>query len=298
VRDGLLVVDKQAGWTSHDVVAKLRGIYGQKRVGHAGTLDPDATGVLLVGLGRVTRLLRFLQEAGKTYRARVVFGIATDSLDASGAVLERAEMPITRAQLEQTVPAFVGDTEQVPPMVSAIKVGGRKLYELARAGVEIERKPRAVHIGSLLVEAFDAGAFPEATLLVECSSGTYIRSLAADIGSALGGCAHLKELQRLRVGPFPIDEAQTLDAIAAEPDLLALSAADAVRDLERVEADAALARAIAHGATFAAPALLADSAGSGPFAVVDDSGTLLAVYERRGAGVKPAVVLAARGIAS
>jgi tRNA pseudouridine55 synthase len=298
VRDGLLVVDKQAGWTSHDVVAKLRGIYGQKRVGHAGTLDPDATGVLLVGLGRVTRLLRFLQEAGKTYRARVGFGIATDSLDASGAVLERAEMPITREQLAQTVPAFVGDTEQVPPMVSAIKVGGRKLYELARAGVEIERKPRAVHIDSLLVEDFEAGAFPEATLLVECSSGTYIRSLAADIGSALGGCAHLKELHRLRVGPFTIDEAHTLDAISAEPDLLVLSAADAVRDLERVRADAALARAIAHGATFAAPALLADSAGSGPFAVVDESGTLLAVYERRGAGVKPAVVLAAQGIAS
>jgi tRNA pseudouridine55 synthase len=298
VRDGLLVVDKQAGWTSHDVVAKLRGIYGQKRVGHAGTLDPDATGVLLVGLGRVTRLLRFLQEAGKTYRARVVFGIATDSLDASGAVLERAEMPITREQLEQTVPAFVGDIEQVPPMVSAIKVGGRKLYELAREGVEIERKPRAVRIDSLEVVDFEAGPFPEATLLVECSTGTYIRSLAADVGSALGGCAHLKELRRLRVGPFTVDDAHTLDVIAAEPDPLVLTAADAVRDLERVEADAELARAIAHGATFASPALLTDSSGPGPFAVVDQSGTLLAVYERRGAGVKPAVVLAAEGVAS
>jgi tRNA pseudouridine55 synthase len=292
------VVDKQAGWTSHDVVAKLRGIYGQRRVGHAGTLDPDATGVLLVGLGRVTRLLRFLQEAGKTYRARVVFGIATDSLDASGAVLERAEMPITREQLERTLPAFAGDIEQVPPMVSAIKVGGRKLYELAREGIEIERKPRAVRIDSLAIDDFEPGPFPEATLLVDCSSGTYIRSLAADLGSALGGCAHLKELRRLRVGPFTADEAHTLDTIAADPDPRVHSAADAVRDLERVVADADLARAIAHGATFTSPALVADSAGPGPFAVVDESGTLLAVYERRGAGVKPAVVLVAEGVAS
>jgi tRNA pseudouridine55 synthase len=298
VRDGLVVVDKQAEWTSHDVVAKLRGIYGQKRVGHAGTLDPDATGVLLVGLGRVTRLLRFLQEAGKTYRARVVFGIATDSLDASGAVLERTEMPITCEQLERTLPAFVGDIDQVPPMVSAIKVGGRKLYELAREGIEIERTPRAVRIDALVIEDFEPGPFPEATLRVDCSTGTYIRSLAADLGSALGGCAHLKELRRLRVGPFTADEASTLDTIAADPDSRVLSAADAVRDLERVVADAELARAIAHGATFASPALLTDSAGSGPFAVVDESGTLLAVYERRGAGVKPSVVLAAEGVAS
>ena len=120
MRDGLVVVDKAAGWTSHDVVAKLRGIYGQRRVGHAGTLDPDATGVLLVGLGRVTRVLRYLQETTKVYRARVQFGIATDTLDASGSVLERTEMPIAREQLELAARAFVGDIEQVPPMVSAI----------------------------------------------------------------------------------------------------------------------------------------------------------------------------------
>src|SRR5882757_7377440 len=114
MRDGLVVVDKAAGWTSHDVVAKLRGVYGQKRVGHAGTLDPDATGVLLVGLGRATRLLRFLQETGKSYRARVVFGVATDTLDASGAVLARAEMPLERAQVELAARAFVGDIDQIP----------------------------------------------------------------------------------------------------------------------------------------------------------------------------------------
>jgi tRNA pseudouridine55 synthase len=298
VRDGLLVVDKQPAWTSHDVVAKLRGVFGQKRVGHAGTLDPDATGVLLVGLGRVTRLLRFLQVAGKTYRARVQFGVATETLDASGAVLERTEMPITREQLDTAVLAFLGDIEQVPPMVSAIKVGGRKLYELAREGKAIERAPRAVHIDALVVEDFVPGAYPEATLCVDCSSGTYIRTLAADLGTALGGCAHLKELRRTRVGPFMIDEAHTLDEIASDPDQFVLSAADAVRDLESVRVDGDVARAIAHGATFAASAFLGEGAGDGPYGVIDEQGTLLAIYERRGAGVKPAVVLAAEGVAS
>src|SRR6476661_1439877 len=157
MRDGLVVVDKAAGWTSHDVVAKLRGIYRQKRVGHAGTLDPDATGVLLVGLGRVTRLLRYLQEAGKEYRGRVAFGVATDTLDASGAVLERTEMTVTRDALDRAARGFVGDIEQVPPMVSALKVGGRRLYELARAGEEVERAARPVRIDALVVEEFDPG---------------------------------------------------------------------------------------------------------------------------------------------
>src|SRR5437588_391394 len=160
--EGLVVVDKPAGWTSHDVVARLRRIYGLRRVGHAGTLDPDATGVLLVGLGRVTRLLRFLQEAGKSYRGRVVFGVATDTLDASGAVLERADMQITRAQLDTATCAFTGDIEQVPPMVSALKVGGRRLYELARKGKEVERAPRPVRIDVLEIEEFEPGPYPEA----------------------------------------------------------------------------------------------------------------------------------------
>src|SRR5213078_5061373 len=131
LHDGLVVVDKPPAWTSHDVVARMRKLYAQRRVGHAGTLDPDATGVLLVGLGRATRLLRYLQGAGKSYRARMVFGVATDTLDASGAVLERAEMRLEQSQVEQAARAFVGDVGQIPPMVSAIKVDGRKLYELA-----------------------------------------------------------------------------------------------------------------------------------------------------------------------
>jgi len=293
MRDGLVVVDKPAAHTSHDVVARLRKIYGQRRVGHAGTLDPDATGVLLVGLGRATRLLRYLQDAGKSYRARVVFGVATDTLDASGAVLERSEMPLTEAQVVRAASAFVGDIEQIPPMVSAIKVEGRKLYELAREGTTVERAPRHVHVDELVVEEFVPGAYPEAIIRVDCSSGTYVRTLAADLGTALGGCAHLAELRRLRVGTFGLEESHSLDEIAADPDAAVLTPAAALRDLASVTAHGELQRAVAHGATFAASALLGDDAGAGPFSVVDDRGELLAVYERRGGGVKPSVVLAA-----
>jgi len=298
VRDGLVVVDKAPKWTSHDVVAKLRGVYGQKRVGHAGTLDPDATGVLLVGLGRVTRLMRYLQGAGKEYRARVVFGIATDTLDASGAVLERTEMTIARDTLDAAARGFVGDIEQVPPMVSALKVGGRRLYEMARAGEEIERAARPVRIDELIVEEFEPGAYPEATIRVSCSSGTYIRTLAADLGAALGGCAHLGTLRRLRVGGYTLDAARPIEAVEADPDAAVRPPTEAVRYLECVTVDVERARAVAHGATFAAPALLGERAGAGPFAVVDESGALLAVYERRGSGVKPSVVIATEAAVS
>jgi tRNA pseudouridine55 synthase len=295
VRDGLVVVDKAAGWTSHDVVAKLRKVYGQRRVGHAGTLDPDATGVLLVGLGRVTRLLRFLQDAGKSYRGTVVFGVATDTLDASGAVLERAEMEITRSQVEAAACAFTGDIEQVPPMVSALKVGGRKLYELARRGEEVERAARPVRIDALEIEEFEPGPYPEATVRVDCSSGTYVRSLAADLGTALGGCGHLAALRRLAIGSFTLDEARPVEAVESDADVALISPAAAMRDLEAVTVDTEQARAVAHGATFAANAIVPAAAGAGPFAVVDEHGVLLAVYERRGGGVKPVVVLAAGG---
>ena len=292
MHDGLVVVDKPAAHTSHDVVARMRKLYGQRRVGHAGTLDPDATGVLLVGLGRATRLMRYLQDTGKSYRARVVFGVATDTLDASGAVLERAEMQLEQAQVEGAARAFVGEIDQIPPMVSAIKVEGRKLYELARAGETVERAARHVTVSAFVIEEFVGGAYPEATIRVDCSSGTYVRTLAADLGTALGGCAHLGELRRLRVGSFGLDEAHTLDEIATDPERFVLTPAAALRDLEAVGVAGEEVRAVAHGATFAAPALLGDRDSPGPFAVVDERGDLLAVYERRGAGVKPAVVLA------
>ena len=293
ITDGLVVVDKPGAWTSHDVVAKLRKIYGQRRVGHAGTLDPDATGVLLVGLGRATRLLRFLQEAGKSYRGRMVFGIATSTLDASGAIVEQQPMPLTREEVERAATRFVGEIEQLPPMVSAVKVGGRRLHQLARAGVDVERAPRRVRVDRFVVEDFEPGPYPSATVLVECGSGTFVRSLAADLGTALGGAAHLAELRRLSVGSFTLDEAGTLEAIESDPPRAVVSLATAVRDLERVDIDDEQARAAGHGMAFPADAL--GELGAGPFALVGRDGDLVAVYERRGGACKPSVVVAAPG---
>jgi tRNA pseudouridine55 synthase len=290
MHDGLVVVDKPAGFTSHDVVAKLRRIFGQRKVGHAGTLDPDATGVLLVGLGRATRLLRYLSESGKAYEGRIVFGIATSTLDAAGEVLDQRPMPITRDDVERALPRFRGDIEQLPPMVSAVKVGGRRLHELARAGEEIERAPRPVRVDRFDVVAFEPGPYPQADVEVECGSGTYIRSLAADLGAALGGCAHLKSLRRTRVGSFTLAEAHPLDDIEADPAALVLSLADAMRDLERVDVDAEQARAVSHGVSFASGALAVQ--GDGPYALIDPDGALIAVYDTRGAAIRPAVVVA------
>jgi tRNA pseudouridine55 synthase len=294
--DGLVVVDKPAGWTSHDVVGKLRKIYGLRRVGHAGTLDPDATGVLLVGLGRATRLLRFLTDTGKVYRGEVAFGVATDTLDAAGAETARQPMPeATAADLEAALPRFLGTIAQVPPMVSAIKVDGRRLHELARAGQVVEREPRTVRIDLIEIESFTAGEYPRAQLLVECGSGTYIRSLAADLGEALGGCAHLALLRRLRVGPFPVEEAHTLEAIAETPEKVLLPLVEAVRHLPRVDVDGETARGVGHGAVFPATALGQDVVGDdqGPFAVVGPDGGLLALYQKGKAAARPLVVLKA-----
>src|SRR5215212_9745073 len=248
--DGLVVVDKPGGWTSHDVVAKLRKVFGQKRVGHAGTLDPDATGVLLVGLGRVTRLMRYLQETTKVYRGTIAFGVATDTLDAAGAVLERRAMPVSEADVRAATRRFLGEIQQIPPMVSARKVGGRRLHELAREGKEVEREARTVRIDRFEVEAFTPGPYPDAEVVVQCSSGTYIRSLALDVGAALGGPAHLSALRRLRVGSFAIEEAHTLPAIEADPGACVLSPVEAMRGLERGLVDGDSARAVAHGSVF------------------------------------------------
>ena len=287
---GLVVVDKPAGPTSHDVVARLRKAYGQRRVGHAGTLDPDATGVLLVGLGRATRLLRYLQGDDKEYRGEVTFGVATSTLDASGDEVERTDMPVTREQVEAAAAGFVGAQNQVPPMVSAVKVGGRRLYELARMGETAEVAPRRVRIDELAVEAFEPGPHPQATIRVVCSSGTYIRSLAADIGTALDGCAHLSALRRLRVGSFTLDDARVLDDIEASPDDSVLAPVDMMRDLPRLDLDADQARDVTSGIAFPDEDLAGDAAG--PFALVGPDGDLLAVYERRRAALRPAVVLA------
>jgi tRNA pseudouridine55 synthase len=246
--------------------------------------------VLLVGLGRATRLLRYLSESGKAYEGRIVFGIATSTLDAAGEVLDQRPMPITRDDVERALPRFRGDIEQLPPMVSAVKVGGRRLHELARAGEEIERAPRPVRVDRFDVVAFEPGPYPQADVEVECGSGTYIRSLAADLGAALGGCAHLKSLRRTRVGSFTLAEAHPLDDIEADPAALVLSLADAMRDLERVDVDAEQARAVSHGVSFASGGLAVQ--GDGPYALIDPDGALIAVYDTRGAAIRPAVVVA------
>jgi tRNA pseudouridine55 synthase len=285
---GLVVVDKPAGWTSHDLVAKARGLLGTRKVGHAGTLDPDATGVLLLGVGAATRLLRFLSAAGKSYTGEVVLGTETSTLDASGEVTGTHDMSrVTLAEARAAAAALTGPIMQVPPMVSALKVGGRRLHELARAGVEVEREARPV-----TVERFEIDAVPgeEGVLRVEvtCSSGTYVRSLAADLGRALGGGAHLRSLRRTAVGSFTAAEAVQLGDVT--PDSV-LPPAVAVRDLASVEVVSPLAASVKNGKVLERGEL--GVAGDGPWAVLDADGALLAVYEpHRGSTTKPAVVLA------
>lgn len=201
MNDGFLIVDKPAGITSHDVVQTLRRLLDTRRVGHAGTLDPMATGVLVVGVGAATRLLRFVESTTKRYVATLAFGARTDSLDATGTVTERVDASmVTRERLEAALPAFTGTIEQLPPMVSALKVDGERLHEKARRGEIVERAPRTVTIHELRCTAFEPGPDPSAELEVVCSAGTYVRTLADDLGVALDTRAHLTALRRTAVG--------------------------------------------------------------------------------------------------
>jgi tRNA pseudouridine55 synthase len=273
---GLVVVDKEAGCTSHDVVASLRRTLGQRRIGHAGTLDPDATGVLLVGVGRFTRMLRFLSVAKKSYDAEVVLGVETSTLDASGEVVGTWEMSeITLDRVREAAASLTGTVEQVPPMVSALKVGGRRLHELARSGIEVERAPRLVTVDRFDVWPGEPGEPGVFKISVDCSTGTYVRSLASDLGRALGGGAHLRNLRRTRVGSFGVHEAKRLEEIGPQ---CVLSPARALRDMEQVEVDPEVARLISNGLPLDKVALGARA--EGPWALVDRRGRLLAVYER------------------
>lgn len=215
IGDGFLLVDKNRGWTSHDIVAKIRGLIGGK-VGHAGTLDPMATGLLVVGIGRYTRLLRYVQGFPKEYRATAQFGVATDSLDADGAVIDRVPLPVTMTQLEEAAGRFRGTILQIPPMVSARKVEGRRLYELARAGEVVEREARSVEIYELRIVDLAPSDYPQVTFDVVCSTGTYVRTLGDDLARAVGGRAHLTDLRRVRNGPIGVDEAVGIEAVEEE----------------------------------------------------------------------------------
>ena len=277
---GLAVVDKPAGVTSHDVVGMLRRRFDERQVGHAGTLDPDATGILLVGVGKATRLLRFLTALGKTYTGEVVLGTSTSTLDSAGAVTGTFDMSAVTLEMARQAAAdhLTGPIMQIPPMVSAVRIDGKRLHELARAGIEVDREARPVTVYS-----FDVSGTDDPSVLrveVRCSAGTYIRTLADDLGRLLGGGAHLRNLRRTAVGSFSVAEAQPPDSCQL------MSPLEALRDYPRVDVDAPTADMVRHGR------VLDCFEGDGPWAVVDNSGALLAVYELFGTAAKPAVVIA------
>ena len=208
--DGIINIYKEKGFTSHDVVAKLRGFLRQKKIGHTGTLDPDAVGVLPVCLGKATKLCDMITDKSKTYEAVLLLGVTTDTQDITGTVLDSKAVDGTSGEIEQTVLSFVGEYKQIPPMYSALKVNGKKLYELARAGVEIERKARTVTIDSVEIQKIE---LPRVYIKVDCSKGTYIRTLCHDIGMKLGCGGCMESLVRTKVGIFSIDNALTLSQI-------------------------------------------------------------------------------------
>jgi len=279
---GVAIVDKDAGWTSHDVVAKARGILGTRKVGHSGTLDPDATGVLVLGVGRATKLLRFLQLLPKSYECEIVFGTETNTLDAAGEVTATYDMTVDPAEATAATAQLTGDIQQVPPMVSAVKIDGKRLHELARKGIEVDRPPRPVTVYRYDVEPTDDPLVYRA--FVDCSSGTYVRVLAADLGHALGGGAHLRKLRRTSVGAFTLADATSLEDVTVIP------MAEAVRGFPIVRVDEATEAAIRVGAVLDSAAL--GVAGTGPWPILSPTGELLAMYEPFGDGrVKPVVVL-------
>jgi tRNA pseudouridine55 synthase len=281
---GFVLIDKPAGMTSHDAVYKLRKHFGEKRIGHAGTLDPDATGLLVIGVGNATRLFRFMENMDKTYSCEIVFGTSTNTLDDSGEVTATFNMTLPSIEEIRAVIAekFTGDILQVPPMVSALKVDGKRLHELAREGIEIERAPRPVRIDSFEVESTDDPMVIRAT--VRCGGGTYIRSLGADLGTALGGGAHIRTLRRHSSGPYSLDEASTLD----DPVLMPVNEAVRVMPVHVLNEDEV------NDVLFGRVREAWD--GDGPWAATNQDGELIAVFELWQERIaKPTVVFGGRG---
>jgi tRNA pseudouridine55 synthase len=280
--EGLLLVDKPGGLTSHDVVDRVRRALGTRKVGHAGTLDPLATGLLVVGVGRATRLLRYLSGLDKTYEGTGRLGEETDTLDADGIVVRTNPVTAGRDDVERAMSALTGDLEQRPPAYSAVKVGGVTLHKAARRGEAMEAAPRRIRVDAFDLTSFDGRDFG---FRVRCSRGTYVRVLVADVGAALECGAHVVALRRTRVGPFSLEEAAPLDSLGAP-----LPLEQAVRHLPSVRLDHPDEAAAAGNGRPLGPAGI-----EGPYAVLAPDGRLVAVYRDDGAKAVPEMVLAPQG---
>ena len=292
--NGILVVNKPRGMTSHDVVGRVRRIAMQKRVGHAGTLDPMATGVLLICLGRATRVAEYLSGSDKTYRAVIRLGEETDTYDAEGQVTATRPVNVTETELRETLERFSGEIDQVPPMYSALKRNGQPLYKLARKGIEVERSARRVTVYENALREWQS---PDVTIDVRCSAGTYIRSLAHDMGKMLGCGAHLTALTRLASGSFAIDEAVKLQDLEGRPDLEGLLRPldAALQNLPALTLDAEQSRCVTLGQAIPFDGT---SGSSDLFRVYNSGGALLAImtYDSAVRLLRPRKVLADESI--
>lgn len=266
--NGIILVDKPADWTSHDVVAKLRGILHERRVGHSGTLDPMATGLLTVFVGRATRAVQFAETYNKRYVASLRCGYSTDTQDTSGIVTAQTGISPTEAELTDVLPEFTGEISQIPPMYSAIKVSGKKLYELARKGETVERKPRTVNISELSLVGHDGDDF---VLSVSCSKGTYIRTLCNDIGERLGCLACMSALRRTNAGPFDVRDAHTLSEISEGPERYIIPVDSLFSEHPAIELSAAQTAKLKCGN------ILNVSAKNGTYRVYGENGDFLAL---------------------
>ena len=293
VHSGLIIVDKPQGWTSHDVVGRMRSLAGTRKVGHAGTLDPMATGVLVVGVNRATRLLTFIVGTSKTYTATIRLGESTLTDDAEGEVTGGSiAAAVTEQEIRTAITALTGEIQQVPSSVSAIKVKGERSYARVRSGEEVDLPARPVTVHRFEVHGIrrvNGGRLQDVDVTVECSSGTYVRALARDLGDALGVGGHLTALRRTRVGPYSIEQASTLEQLAG--DLRILSLDDAGRALFPVrELTDAEATDVSHGRR------IAPTEGAGtPVAAFSPDGTLVALLENRGGAARTALVFAPGG---
>ncbi|MEV5571534.1 tRNA pseudouridine(55) synthase TruB [Spirillospora sp. NPDC052269] len=285
---GLVIVDKPADWTSHDVVGKMRRLAKTRRVGHAGTLDPMATGVLVVGVEKATRLLGHLALTEKQYDATIRLGQTTNTDDAEGEITASASTGhVTDAMVMAGIAPLTGPISQVPPQVSAIKVNGERAYKIARKGEEVELKARPVTVHAFEVTAIRReGDFVDVDASVTCSSGTYIRALARDLGAALGCGGHLTYLRRTRVGPYDLSMARTIEQLTENVEILPIGDAVAAA-FPRRDVSADDARKVTHGGKLPAAGL-----GPGPVGVFAPDGTLLALVEEQGHAAKPLAVFA------